>query len=532
MAEEEVIFVRRASGLVREVGAFTALSFVLGHVIGGGINFHSTMDAIKYPGASMPMAFVIAGIPSVLLGVSFALMAVMMPRAGGDYIFITRAMDPIVGFMSSWAFWFTEAISFGIIGAFDSWFFGLSLWIYGMMTHNQGLMNTGTWMQSAMGQIIVGCILVIIFSVLALVGMRLFGAIMNVIVGIPLITGIITIGYFAMGTVTPGLAQAQFNAIFGSGAWDKVFKAATDAGFSLQQYAMGSNFASTMGAATPATWAYIGFTMSSFIGSEVKDPSRSLMISMALGTVVIMAYYVILSGTCWGAFGDFITAYTYAADKAPQALAAALGVANAPPGILPFFGAVLAYPNTAIMEIIAITGAIWLMNDIPSFLLVTSRQIFAWSFDRFFPEFLAAVNDRFHTPHWSIIVTMIVGFIGVFANAYSWFIALVGTTVLCIYRYLFDAMCAAIIPYSRPEIYDKGLKVMVAGVPLITILGIIAFAWWTYIFYFACLALDPLTIATYMVWMGFGLFIFVAYWAYNKSKGIDPTTIYKEIPPA
>ncbi len=532
MAEEEVVFVRRASGLVREVGSFTALSFVLGHVIGGGINFHSTMDAVKYPGASMPMAFFVAGIPSVLLGVSFALMAIMMPRAGGDYIFITRAIDPTIGFLSSWAFWFTEAISFGIIGALDGWFWGLSVWIYGLMTKNKGLMDFGIWAQGPVGQIVFGFFLVLIFSVLALVGMRVFGAIMNVIVGIPLITGIITIGYFAWGTLTPGLAQAQFNAIFGAGAWDGVWKAATDAGFSLQQFAMGSNWASTMGAATPATWAYIGFTMTSFIGSEVKDPSRSLMISMALGTVVILIYYVVLSGVCWGAFGDFITAYHYAALNNAEGLSAALGGIEAPPAILPFFGAILAFPNTAIMIIIAITGAIWLMNDIPSFLLVTSRQIFAWSFDRFFPEFLAAVNDRFHTPHWAIIVTMIVGFIGVVANAYSWFIAMVGTTVLCIYRYCFDAICASILPYSRPEIYDKGLKLMVAGVPLLTILGIIAFAWWTYIFYFATLALDPLTIATYMVWMGFGLFIFVAYWAYNKKRGIDPTTIYKEIPPA
>ena len=532
MGEEGVVFVRRASGLVREIGWFSALTMVLGHVIGGGINFHSTMDAVMYPGCDVPMAFFIAGVPSVLLAICFALMAVMMPRAGGDYIYITRAMDPLIGFMASWAFWFTEAISFGIIGAFDSIFYGMSLWMYGLMTNNSWAMNTGAWMQGFWGQVIVGSFLVIVFCLIALLGTRALAYVMNIIVAIPLITGFITIGYFTWGALTPGLAEQKFNAIFGAGAWDKVWNVAKDAGFDLAKYKRGTNWASTMGMATPATWAYIGFTCSSFFGSEVKDPSKSLMISMAFGAICIMIYYVVLSGTCWGAWGDFITAYNYAQANAPDKLAAALGVQDAPLGILPFFGAMLAYPNTAIMILIILTGAIWLMNDIPAFLMVTSRAIFAWSFDRFFPEFIAAVNERWHSPHWAIFITCIVGLIGVAANAYEWFLAMVGTTVLCIWRYLFDAMAATILPYKRPEIWEKGLKLTVAGIPLLTILGFIAFTWWSYIFWFACLALDPITILTYMVWLGLGLLIFIGYWIYNQKRGIDPRTIYQEIPPA
>jgi len=62
-------------------------------------------------------------------------------------------------------------------------------------------------------------------------------------------------------------------------------------------------------------------------------------------------------------------------------------------------------------------------------------------------------------------------------------------------------------------------------------IGLISLAWWTYIFYYACLTLDLITILTYMFWMGLGLLIFVGFWAYNRRKGIDPRTIYQEIPP-
>ncbi|MHA1590213.1 MAG: amino acid permease, partial [Candidatus Njordarchaeales archaeon] len=131
MGEEvgEVVFVRRASGLVREVGPFTALSLVLCHVIGGGINKFSVTASVAYAGANVPVAFIIAGIPTVLLGIVIALMAIAMPRAGGDYIYITRVLDPTIGFLASWAFWYTEAVSYGIIAYADVEFWGLSLWI-------------------------------------------------------------------------------------------------------------------------------------------------------------------------------------------------------------------------------------------------------------------------------------------------------------------------------------------------------------------------------------------------------------------
>ena len=534
---EGVVFVRRASGLVRELGPFSALTMVLGHVIGGGINFHSTMDAVAFPGANIPLAFLVAGIPTVLLAVSLALMAIMMPRAGGDYIYITRAMDPLLGFLASWSFWFTEAVSFGIIGAFDSIFWGMSIWIYGIMVGDKGAMALGTWMESFWGQVIVGSILVTIFIIIALFGTKALAYTMNIIVIIPLITGFLTIGYLLWGTFVPGLAMSKFNAIFGAGAWDKVLdvakKAITANGETMSKYAFGTSMKNTMLYTIPATWAYIGFTAPAFFGSEVKEPSRSYKIAMIWGPVFVMFYYVIIAAGVWGAYGSFISYYVYASQHAPGQLAAALGLsaASPPTPVLPFFAAILAYPNTAIMVTLAVTGAFWLMNDIPAFLMVTSRQIFAWSFDRFFPEFLASVNDRFHSPHWALFITWIIGMIGVFANAYNWFLALVGTTVFAIFRYWIDGLTAMILPYKRPDIWEKGLRWSIASVPVIVILGIISFGWWGYIFWYAVSTVDPMTAATYAVWWIIGILIFIGYWAYNKSKGIDPRTIYSEVPP-
>jgi len=533
MGEEvgEVVFVRRASGLVREVGPFSALSIVLCHVIGGGINFFSVQASVYYPGANVPLAFVIAGIPTILLGLTIALMAIAMPRAGGDYIYITRVLDPTIGFLASWCFWYTEAVSYGIIAAVDVQFWGLSVWTAGLALGDKGLQNVGLWLMSdPVAWLAIGFVLVTIFLIVGLLGLRLYALIMNILLIIPVIGSFLTLGAFASGM---GVAKAKWESLFGAGSWDAVFEVAEKYGWSVEEYGIGKSFVATMQATVPATWAYIGFTATAFVGSEVRDPSKSFMIGVFIGTIIIAAYYVVVSWAVYAAYGNFVSAYTFVtlnADAAAE-LASRYGMTALPSGMLPFFAAVLVHEMGAVAFFIAITGAIWLMNDIPAFLLVCSRTVFAWAFDRFFPEIFAAVN-RYHSPYIAVIFTSIVGYISVVGTVLNVQAMLVDTTVLAIFRYLFVALTAIMFPFRRPDIYEKGLKLEIAGIPIVTIIGWIAFTWWTYIFWFTSTTLDPLGILVYMVWEGIGMIIFAGYYVYNIRRGIDVSTIYKEIPPA
>jgi len=543
MGEEvgEVVFVRRASGLVREVGPFTALSIVLCHVIGGGINKFSVTASVAYPGANVPVAFIVAGIPTILLGIVIALMAIAMPRAGGDYIYITRVLDPTIGFLASWAFWYTEAVSYGIIAYADVEFWGLSLWIAGVALKNPALISTGlVWMNEAWAKAVGGAVLVTIFLIIGLLGLRLYATIMNILLIIPAIGSLFMIAAFASGM---GAAQAMWEEVFGAGTWDAVFRIARNYGWSEKVYGMGASWTATMQATVPATWAYIGFTATAFVGSEVREPSKSFMVGIALGSTIIAAYYIFISWAVYAAYGNFVSAYTYLTSQssplysdpakwaAAQAdLKAALGM-DPPVSILPLYAAILFHRMPWAAFVCAITGAMWLMNDIPAFLLVCSRTVFAWAFDRFFPEFFAAVN-RYHSPWVAVIFTSIVGYISVLGSYWNIEALLVDTTVLAIFRYLFVALTGMMFPFRRPDIYEKGLKLEIAGLPLITILGWIAFTWWTYIFWFTSTTLEAVGILVYMIWEGLGMLIFAGYYIYNIRRGIDVSTIYREIPPA
>jgi len=60
--EAPTLFVRRASGLVRTVGPFTAFMIVFTHTVGGGIHRLAVIAAYQHPAAFVPYSFLITGL--------------------------------------------------------------------------------------------------------------------------------------------------------------------------------------------------------------------------------------------------------------------------------------------------------------------------------------------------------------------------------------------------------------------------------------------------------------------------------------
>jgi amino acid transporter len=220
-------------------------------------------------------------------------------------------------------------------------------------------------------------------------------------------------------------------------------------------------------------------------------------------------------------------------------VASLLGVPQAhllPAGVVTTYTVTLLPAGFSWLQILnGVLVGIVLLKDIPAFFLVSSRLIFAWSFDRFFPELFARVNSTFNSPHWAIILTMCGGLLGVVLNIFSgeW-LASVDTTMLYQVAVMVGGLSAAVLPFMRSDIYEKSTaKYAIGGVPLITIIGVFAF---TTNFYFLIVAgtwLNPMSdLVLQTVWMGLGASIFVGYMVKNVKKGIDVKTIYTEIPPA
>jgi APA family basic amino acid/polyamine antiporter len=543
MAEQKpIVFTRRSSGLVRSVSAFSAFSLVMCHTVGGGINKLMVYAEYNNPGANVALAFLITGVLALITAYVYSELSALMPRTGGDYIFTSRAISPVLGFLASWGFWFTEVLSFGIIAFYDIPIWGLSLQIAGSAAHSEGLLKAGTAISGIGWTTWLAIALVGIFSIIALFGMRRYTRIINTLLILPLIGSIVMIIVLFR---SPSVAHQSWDAVYGSGMWDMVTKLSATATDHWRFTPF--NMHNTLMAGVGGIWAYIGVTAAAYAGGEVKNPERSMSIAMLGGATVIVAYYVILSIEVYRMFatpnGSFISMYdnVFMHKDLWKQLTAVYPYAPNP--YLPTFAAAI-IPGHGFWQafwqfLVAISAAIWLMNDIPVFFVVCSRQVFAWSFDRMFPEKFAEVNERWHTPHNAIWLTLLGGLVGVFLSyasemhlAGSW-VAAMDTTMLYEFAVVFGSLSAAVIPFVRPDIYERGRQLSWGGFPVISIFGIISF---TVNFWYLFIAGAWLHVTTdlllQILWMGAGLLIFVGYYIYNTRRGVDVRSIYQQIPPA
>jgi len=540
MADQKkpIVFTRRSSGLVRSVSAFSAFALVMCHTVGGGINKLLIYAEFNNPGANVSLAFLITGILALITAYVYSELSALMPRTGGDYIFTSRAISPVLGFLASWGFWFTEVLSFGIIAFYDIPIWGLSLQIAGSATHSVAWQKAGTTISGLGWTTGLGILLVIIFSVVALFGMRRYTKIINTLLILPLIGSVIMIIVLLRN---PSVAHPSWDAVYGSGMWNMVEKLSATATDHWRPTPF--NMHATLMAGVGGIWAYIGVTAAAYAGGEVKNPERSMAIAMLGGAAVIVAYYVILAIEVYHVYatpnGSFISMYdnVYKHPDLWKQLTAVYPYA--PPPYLPTFAAGVMPGQGFWQFIVAISAAIWLMNDIPVFFVVCSRQVFSWSFDRMFPEVFARVNERWHTPHNAIWLTLIGGIVGVFLSfvaekgiAGSW-VAAMDTTMLYEFAVVFGSLSAAVIPFVRPDIYERGRKLAWGGVPVITIFGIISFIvnFW-YLFIAGAWLHVTTDLLLQVLWMGAGLAIFVGYYIYNTRRGVDVRSIYQQIPPA
>lgn len=524
--EEPIVFTRRASGLVREIGIWTAIAIPLTHTIGGGINKLLILASYSNPGANVPLAFILAGIPVMATAVAYTMLAVSMPRTGGDYIYISRALNPALGFLTSWGFWWTEIMSLGIIAIYDVDFWGLSFRIAGIAMDSPTMMHYADVFkgEGAAFGLIIGLIIVLVSGLVTYFGARVYTIIIQAGLWLGVAGSVIMVIYFLMRS--PGDAPSLWNATYGAGSYEKIVALAEKTGWTKVPFSFGA----TAGASIGAVWAYIGFTAGAYMGGEIKNPSKGMVWSITVSALLVMAYYTFMGIMVYRAFGDFIPQYTWVTYKAPEELTKIM--ASYPTPLLPTFAAALAPGQTIMQLAMAVSGAIWLLNDIPAFFLVCSRLVFSWSFDRFFPEKIAEVNDRWHSPHYAIALTTIGGFLGViFYYGRSW-VAAVDTTMLYIFAVMFGCLAAAVTPYVRREIYERSIRLEFLGVPVMTIAGVIGFAGNFLLVFVAAQAIPLRDMCVLMLWMTVGLLIFIGFYAYNLRRGVDVKTIYAEIPPA
>jgi amino acid transporter len=276
----------------------------------------------------------------------------------------------------------------------------------------------------------------------------------------------------------------------------------------------------------------MGFT--TYIAVEVQragQRSRQLL-SMVGGGAIQIAFLLVSLYAFYHAVGENF------------AISAAAGNQTAGIASFPYYAA-LATGNPALAIVIAIAFTLWTIPLINLFTTIMQRCMFAWSFERLLPSWVARVNGRTHTPVVAIALAAALAIAGAAFNAYNanFATALTLATFPSFVMIFVLGLSAVVMPYRRRALYEgSAADLRIAGVPLLVIVGacsmvVMAFFMALPFFYqqqvglklYAWLpwatAIAPIAV------IGIGIVWWYIARAVNASKGIDLNLIYKTIPP-
>ena len=284
------------------LGLTSATMLVMGSMIGSGIFIVSAEIGREVDSPALLIAaWAVAGFMTIVAALSYGELAAMMPRAGGQYVYLREALGPLWGFLYGWTlFLVIQTGTIAAVGVAFGKFLGIFVpsissthWlvhIWKVPPIHVGPMVLGNMDVGINTQNLCAILLVVFLSVVNIFGVKTGALIQNVFTAakVSALLGLALFG-IALGRNAQALA-ANFNGHF----W-------RNAGLGAQhavQVGVGGPVV-MVGTLTILAAAQVGSLFSAdawnnvtFTAGEVKNPSRNLPLSLALGTGVVIALYI------------------------------------------------------------------------------------------------------------------------------------------------------------------------------------------------------------------------------------------------
>jgi len=517
LSEKPLLFVRKASGLSREIGPWTILFFPLKASLNPWyFLFIATLPFI-FPGVNPVISFSLAGVIVIIYGIVLALQMVCMPRAGGNYVVIARGLHPIFGMMEGWRAVIWNPIANATVSFLAAGFLVTGIKAIGLFTNSPGLVSTADSLNTTMGTIAIALILVFIGGLIDFFGAGTLKRSMVILSGITIIGVLMMIIVLLM--VGPGGTRAGWDSVWGTGAYNEIMNVAAANGWAPAAF----SWTSTM-AAVLVCRGFLYPDNVSPLGGEMSQPRKTIMIGIGFSGVLLAFFVIAASAALSFAFGDFVSAYNFAASQ-PY-----VGQLTINPGLSPslavFAGSLI--PNSALAGFLFLIPFISVIGLIPHGYYWTTRPFFAMAFDRYAPAFFAHVSDRWHIPTYSWLWAFIIQIIFVFVAA-AWPIILsVSLFILGTLLVLWWSTSGITLPFTRPQIWARGIAI---PIPLMVLLAVISTILQYFTLFTGLANVDILSLYITLAIIGIGMSMYAAMSYINMRRGIDVDKIFSEVPP-
>jgi len=286
------------SGFVRELGLFDSTTIVVGSMIGSGI-FIVSADIARNAASTggLLAAWVIAGLMTVAAALSYGELAAMMPKAGGQYVYLREAYSPLWGFLYGWTLFLV--IQTGTIAAVAVGFARFLGVVWPAISPNAWIVSpiplSSGYAISLSLQQLVALLLIAFLTLLNTRGLKLGKLIQNVFTSAKTLAlaGLILAGIFVGRNAVA--IHANFSSLWaihdpqtiepGAG-WLKSFIPSVTAASGVFGLMIAFGVSQVGSLFSADAWNNITFT-----AGEVKNPRRDIPISLAVGTAVVISLY-------------------------------------------------------------------------------------------------------------------------------------------------------------------------------------------------------------------------------------------------
>jgi len=347
----------------RTIGPFTSTSIVVANMIGSGIFITSGFVAANVPNPSWVIfCWIFGGFIAISGALCYSELATRMPEEGGEYVYLKKLYHPILGFLSGWTSFFVgfsapiagSALGFAayMFASLDQFFPDLS--VFHILLIKKSLAVS----------------IILIFTMIHYVGLQIGSKVQNVLTVLKIL-------------MVAGLAV--FGIFWGQGNW---INFSGNVQNTTNSFAFGTAMMLVM-------FAYTGWNASAYIAGEIKNPRKTLPISLLSGTTIVILLYLALNLFIFYAlpYSEIIGTEAIVEAASVKVFGNWMGKGL---GLLIGFG---------------------LLSSLSAFIIIGPRVYFAMARDKLFFPFASKVHPKYKVPSRSIIIQGVIASIMViFSN--------------------------------------------------------------------------------------------------------------------
>jgi basic amino acid/polyamine antiporter, APA family len=369
---------------IRGIGPVQAISLVVGSMIGSGIFIVSAgigREVAAWGPGGLMLVWLVTGLMTLAGALSYAELAAMMPKAGGQYVFLREGLSPMAGFLYGWTLF--TVIQTGTIAAvavafakFMGVFFPAisdTITLSLGSIHLPGAPDAIPLGMSAQRLVAIGSILVL--TAINYRGVKQGAGVQTVltVAKVGALAALVLLGLTAFRQ--PAVAAANFGAFWGTAPWTIAMVPVIGAAM------VGSLFSSD-------AWNNV-----TFAAAEVRNPSRNLPLALASGTALVTVLYLLANLS-------YLSVLPFAGDPAgTTALARGIQFAAQDRVGTAAVEVMLGSGGGAVMALAIIISTFGCNAGL---ILAAPRVYYAMARDRLFFERAGHLHSRYRTPGFGL----------------------------------------------------------------------------------------------------------------------------------